>query len=714
MKKVELLAPAGNFEALIGAINAGADGVYLGGGRFGARAYADNFTQEELIEGIKLARLFGVKLYLTVNTLVKEKEFGSLYDFLWPLYEAGLDAVIVQDLGVLSFIREQFPGLSLHASTQMSVTGTKGAAFLKKQGVRRLVPARELSLRELKIIRSQVEIELETFIHGAMCYCYSGQCLFSSILGGRSGNRGRCAQPCRLPYKAGQGQAGYPLSMKDMCTLSILPELIEAGIDSFKIEGRMKKPEYAAGVTSVYRRYIDEYYKNPKGFAVKAEDREYLQSLYSREGQGEGYYHLRNGREMITSVSPAYAGSDQTLLEDIRETFLSKGPVLEIDAEVYLAPESPARLTLTAGEMSVTVLGDVVSRARKQPLSPEQAEKQLRKCGGTPFRIRECRIVAQQPVFLPIGSLNSLRRSGLEALKERLTACHPSREQRPRPHEPVRNPTRETLLHGREAVFHALVRTKEQFSAAAEQKIPRIYVDGFLGEGADRERLLEYKRAGGELFLAFPYIVREEDGERMERLYQAVSSPLFDGALVRSLETLSFLTERGTGKRLVSDACLYAWNRKACKFLGQYVQECCLPVELNRYEWQDMTEPGQEFSVMVYGRLPLMITANCLKKTVTGCLKKREYTFLKDRYDKEFPVYSDCDYCYNVIYNSVPLSLHGMFQDRLPAKICRLDFTLESGENTREVIRYFTGLREGFREPFYREFTTGHYKRGVE
>ena len=242
MKKVELLAPAGNYEALTGALMAGADAVYLGGNAFGARAYADNFSKEEICEGIRYAHILGKKIYLTVNTLVKEREFPSLYDFLLPFYENGLDGVIIQDMGVFTFIREHFPGLELHASTQMTITGAYGASLLKKEGACRIVPARELSLKEIIEIKNKVDIEIETFVHGAMCYCYSGQCLFSSILGGRSGNRGRCAQPCRLPYRVDGGPEEYPLSMKDMCTIELLPELIEAGIDSFKIEGRMKKP----------------------------------------------------------------------------------------------------------------------------------------------------------------------------------------------------------------------------------------------------------------------------------------------------------------------------------------------------------------------------------------------------------------------------------------------------------------------------------------
>ncbi len=244
-RKVELLAPAGNYEAFMGALNAGADAVYLGGEKFGARAYADNFTTQEICRALHVAHFMGRKIYLTVNTLFKESEVAQLYAYLLPFYEAGLDGVIVQDLGVFCLLRDWFPKLPLHVSTQMTVTDKGAALFLKEQGAARIVPARELSLLEVRGLKEAAGIEIECFIHGAMCYCYSGQCLFSSILGGRSGNRGRCAQPCRLPYQIYADKdlvmgEGYPLSLKDMCTLEYIPQLIEAGIDSFKIEGRMK------------------------------------------------------------------------------------------------------------------------------------------------------------------------------------------------------------------------------------------------------------------------------------------------------------------------------------------------------------------------------------------------------------------------------------------------------------------------------------------
>ena len=270
MNNVELLAPAGSYESLVAAVNAGADAVYIGGKKFSARAYADNPEEDILIKGIEYAHTFGVNVYMTVNTLLKESEIGELFDYIKTYYNAGVDAVIVQDLGVFEFIRKHFPKLSVHASTQMTITGSFGAIFLKNQGASRIVPAREISLEEIRDIDKKSDIEIECFVHGALCYSYSGQCLMSSMIGGRSGNRGRCAQTCRLPYDVYEGNKKLNkadernlLSCKDLCSLDILPDLIEAGIDSLKIEGRMKAPRYTAGVVSIWRKYLDLY--NEKG-----------------------------------------------------------------------------------------------------------------------------------------------------------------------------------------------------------------------------------------------------------------------------------------------------------------------------------------------------------------------------------------------------------------------------------------------------------------
>ena len=344
MGKVELLAPAGDMDCFRAAINAGADAVYLGGEEYGARAYASNFSKEELCRAIDYAHLFNVGVYLTVNTLIKERELEGLCPFLGPLYEAGLDGVIVQDFGALEVIKENFPYLALHASTQMCITGKYGAECLKEYGVSRVVPARELSLDELLEIKKETGLEIETFIHGAMCYSYSGQCLFSSFLGGRSGNRGRCAGPCRLPYSVFDQKEVYPFSLKDMCTLPIIDKLMDAGIDSFKIEGRMKNPYYVAGVTSVYRKYIDLYESGKngkeglgKGLTESEEfrkDLEFLQSLYVRTSLETGYYYRHNGREMVTIQKPGYETGDEKQFSFLKEKFLDKDKKIELQCRI--------------------------------------------------------------------------------------------------------------------------------------------------------------------------------------------------------------------------------------------------------------------------------------------------------------------------------------------------------------------------------------------
>ena len=334
-KRAELLAPAGSFASLKAAIAAGADAVYMGGARFGARAYAENADQDGMVEAIEYAHLHGCRLYMTVNTLFKEGELKELYSYLLPYYRAGLDGVIVQDLGALAFIKEHFPGMELHASTQMTITSVYGAKKLKSLGCCRVVPARELSLAEIRRIYDETGMDIETFVHGALCYSYSGQCLMSSLIGGRSGNRGRCAQPCRLPYRVTEQENGAAinkedqkciLSMKDLCTLDILPQILEAGVFSLKIEGRMKSPRYTAGVVRIYRKYLDrclEY--GLEGYYVEPEDKKELLDLFDRGGFTSGYYTRHNGKDMIAlKEKPEFRETDKELFDFLDRDYVEK------------------------------------------------------------------------------------------------------------------------------------------------------------------------------------------------------------------------------------------------------------------------------------------------------------------------------------------------------------------------------------------------------
>lgn len=419
MKRVELLAPVGSIEALDGVINAGADAVYLAGKNFGARSYADNFSDDELIYAITKCHLFNVKVYLTLNTLIKEKEFELIYPFLYPLYENGLDGVIVQDLGVVKFISEAFPKLPIHLSTQMSICSSYATSLFSKFNVTRVVPARELSLSEIIELKENSKLEIECFIHGAMCYCYSGKCLFSAVIGSRSGNRGKCAQPCRLPYSRNNSNSIYPLSMKDMCTIEMIPQLIDAGIDSFKIEGRMKKPEFAAGVTSIYRKYIDKYYNNCFD-GISNEDLDILSNLYIRNEKLDGYYNRYNGKEMITIDSPAYKATDEDLLSSIRAEYLNNKPKHKISLTAEFIVSKPIYISIDYNNIKVEQCGNIVQKALNAPISEDKLRKQLMKFGDTDFVVDNMSIVTDGNGFLPVKDINEVRRACVDMLYEEL------------------------------------------------------------------------------------------------------------------------------------------------------------------------------------------------------------------------------------------------------------------------------------------------------
>ncbi len=747
-KRVELLAPAGNYEAFTGALNAGADAVYLGGAKFGARAYADNFSEEEICRAIRYAHIFGKKIYLTVNTLVKEREFSFLYEYLSPLYEAGLDGVIIQDLGVWKYIRETFPGMALHASTQMTITGSYGTSFLKEIGASRIVPARELSLAEIRSMKEKTGLELECFIHGAMCYSYSGQCLFSSILGGRSGNRGRCAQPCRLPYQVYDREGkltcdgGHVLSLKDMCTLAFLPRLIEAGIDSFKIEGRMKRPEYAAGVTAVYRKYLDIYYeKGSQAYRVELADMDRLRKLYIRDEVQTGYYERRNGREMITMKKPGYVGQNEALLSEIREKYLSKERKCRAALYASFHTGEPACIRLEGEGLSLKVNGPVVEQAQKRSMLPEDFLKHLRKTGNSCVEITEERAEVGDGAFMPVSRINELRRSALAAFEDGLIErngllpCRRSVQDtlQKEPEKPQNNPKRTQL--------HVAVQNLGQLRAALRYPFERIYLDSdwYLEEFDQIGQCFEGETAPA-IFLALPYIVREKDVSYFrELLFCLEGKRKVEGFLVRNLESLAMMRSLAPSCKLIADTNLYCFNVEAVRFLQRYCQESYLPYELNGKECRqlirnhltgqkDAETAGMEpprMSMVFYGTIPMMLSANCIRKTAGSCqgqetpCKRQDKYELSDRYHVRFPVQCRCRHCDNILYNSVPYSLHQKREElsQIPLFAGRLDFVWETESQAERIMDFYFQKNCSFdkKDKFpVAEYTAGHYMRGVE
>ncbi len=725
-RNIEVLAPAGSFESMKAAVNAGADAVYMGGAKFGARAYAKNPNQEKLLEAVDYVHLHGKKIYLTVNTLLKERELsGELYDFLVPVYEAGVDALIVQDFGVWQEVHRLFPDLKLHASTQMTITGVRGAKELKRQGASRIVTARELSLEEIRKIREQVEIEIETFVHGALCYSYSGQCLFSSLAGGRSGNRGRCAQICRLPYEAWEGEKPisnveepYLMNLKDLCGLQSLGELLDAGVCSLKIEGRMKNARYTAGVVSIYRKYVDLYRKvGGKGWKIKSGDLDFLLELFDRGGFSDGYFHEHNGRHMFSlSGKPVRRPVDKALFERLDKQYVEPERKEKIKGNLKITQDLPAKLFFSAGETTVSVEGGIVLPAKNSPLTAESLKKQIGKLGETPFVLGDLDIELSEHCFLPVGELNELRRKGAFALQEEIL----------KPYRRQSGEVKGGYSRGKEAVslkaqekasmprLSVLVEEESQFAGAvAEQAVGRIYLSTEIMEPALLSKLAKKcKDVGKECFFALPRIWREGRCLSMAEYSGA------DGFLLRTVDELPLMEELGEGYEFVADASLYVFNKEAREMLFKRgITMDTAPFELNEKELRDRGLSGSE--MVVYGRLPMMVSAQCIRKTVGMCQKgrKQERLVLSDRKKMRFPVKSYCRFCYNVIYNSAPLWLAQELSAvcAMNPQMVRLQFTTEGKEEVSLVARAYAAALKGEnpgRQPENR--TRGHFRRGVE
>ena len=733
-KKIELLAPAGSFEIFKAVIAAGADAVYVGGNAFGARAYANNFSEEELLEAIDYAHLHHCKLYLTVNTLLKEKELTEqLFPYLLPYYRQGLDAVIVQDMGVLSFIREHFPGLEIHTSTQMTVTNRYGAEMMKSLGATRVVTAREMSFAEIENISKNVDVEIESFVHGALCYCFSGQCLLSSVIGGRSGNRGRCAQPCRLPYEAydsdmkktGNPKKPYILSPKDLCTIEMIPQLVKAGIYSFKIEGRMKQAEYAAGVVSLYRKYIDLFLeKGESGYYVSEKDYQKLLNLGNRSGFTEGYYKKHNGADMITFEQPSHKKGNESLQEQIRQQFVNTEIKEKIKGNLILSKDLPAKMTVEYDNTKITVTGDVVQGALKQPLSIEKIEENMRKTGNTPFEFEALKIEMSEAVFMPMKALNQLRREALEVLAETLLG-----EFR---REPIETSVDDPVIHDRtnidnakSGIITASIENREQILPLVESDmIASIYIDStfydkktFITDLESDCRLI--KKFNKKAYYILPAVFRKHTSDFYKTIATELQNLPLDGFIVKNYDALWFVKQYMAEKELIIDHNLYSYNHKAIEaFMAYAPLRITAPLELNKKELASRNNEKGE--LLIYGRLPLMTSAQCVTRSTVGCNKTPGITYIKDRYNVIFPIKNNCNECYNTIYNSLPVILFGQAEElkRMQFAAYRLSFTIEDKKEVRNVLelctKTFVTESQNIKDIYRGEFTYGHYKRGVE
>ena len=702
-KDFELLAPAGNLEIFKGVIESGADAVYVGGSMFGARAYANNFTEEELLEAIDFAHLRGVKVYLTVNTLIKNSEFSKLYDYLLVYYKRGLDAVIVQDIGVVKAIHEYFPSMEIHTSTQMTVTGADGVRFLSQFGVTRVVMAREVSLAEMKRIHEETGMELEAFVHGALCYSYSGQCLFSSILGGRSGNRGRCAQPCRLQYTVEGKKDEYILSLKDMCGIKALDKLHDAGVYSLKIEGRMKQLEYACGVVKYYRSYIDS--KKP----VSDADYDRIKALGNRCGFTDRYYFDHNGSDMVTYVKPNFVSNAAEPSPEKRK--------LSIEGELVLREGEPGSLTVKRGDVTYKASIEPVSAALKAPLDKKAAIDRINKTGDTDFEFSHIKAQIGENVFVPNGALNKLRRDAISGLCDKLLKKY------------YRNDARYTDMPGLTALPEHVVKSDAAHDEAINDYtticscMTRAQLDTLIGyecfdvfyldfDMYERKTLIQQfaddvqsltKRIK-KVYLMLPTIFRADSSDYFVTIAKELDKVSFEGFVVKNYEELYLTENLFTDKKIILDHNMYTFNDVSkSAFFEHGVSGDTVPLELNSREIMHRNNIGSQ--MIVYGYYPLMTTANCVHKNTKGCDKKQKLIYLKDRYNKSFAVCNNCKECYNTIYNSLPTMLTKNISKLKEAGIrsFRYSFTIETPKQIKAVM-----------DDKVAEYTNGHYKRGVE
>ena len=714
-KDFELLAPAGSFEILKAVIEAGADAVYVGGSRFGARAYANNFSEEELLEAIDYVHLRGKKLFLTVNTLFKNNEINqSLYEYLLPYYKRGLDAVIVQDFGVISFIKEKFPNLPIHTSTQMTITGVEGAKLLKNLGVERVVLARELSLAEMKKIREEADVELEAFIHGALCYSFSGQCLFSSMLGGRSGNRGRCAQPCRLPYsvcneeKKVYQKESYVLSLKDLCGIEYLHQLREAGVYSLKIEGRMKQASYAAGVVSFYRKYIDMEKQ------VTKEDMQHLFELGNRCGFTSEYFKKHNDKSMITFEKPSYEKFNDALHQQIEKKYVGIKNQIPVSGTLIITKGQALEFYVNNEEYHTYVSLGEAQEAKKKPLDISDVRERMQKTGDSPFYFKELEIHMDEDVFVPNGVLNQLRRDALAKLEEEMLSSF-FRE------ETSVSETLENKQNEKESISFITTicscETREQFEVILKMAfVHTIYIDTQMYtsfEKMKKELLQDIEavhQAEKKVYLKLPSIFRAHTAKKWQEYVEEMKGISLDGFVVRNYEELEFVKEYFSDKELVIDHSLYTYNDYAKHAFSEYgIQHDTIPLELNQKEIR--RRDNRDSEMVMYGFYPLMTTAGCVHKNTLKCDKQSGISYLKDRYHVCFPVKNYCMDCYNVIYNSVPVLLFAE-KERLVnygVSYFRLDFTVENAKEVENICNLYDKGR-GHEV----EYTNGHYKRGVE
>jgi len=695
---LELLSPAGSPEGVIAAVQNGADAIYLGFGDFNARVNAKNFTLDEFGRALEYCRVRGVKTYLTLNTLASDRELPQVAERAKEACRLGIDAILVQDLGVMRAVRQAVPEVPLHASTQMSIHNLEGVKMAAAMGFKRVVVARELSRRKLAYICRNSPIEIEVFAHGAHCMSYSGQCYMSAVIGRRSGNRGMCAQPCRMSYNTDGHAMTHPLSLKDNCLARYLAELDSIGVTAIKIEGRMKRPEYSAIATGIYSKAART------GKPPSNDDMRALQRAFSRQGFTDGYYADRQGREMF-GIREEDDKSDAVIFATARKNYLN-GEFQRVPVRFVGTVRDGKRVKLAAADdmkNTAVVYGPVPAPAFHTELTAAAMQTQLHKTGGTPFYCVGVKGTVEPGLALPISAFNEMRRNLLADILEqrKVVAQRAEGEFVPVEHIPG---------SADPPVLTVSVMKASQLSKAMEELCPNtvyIPVMELDFESPVLRGLMENENI--TVAAALPRVIHDNERKKVsEMLTRAMESGVTE-ALVGNLGQILFV--RGHGMTVRGDYGLNVFNSEALYVLRDLgLKSATFSFELRLAEIRDMSKPI-DTELMVYGRLPLMITENCIVKNITGVCTCDSFSGLADRKGALFPIVPEFG-CRNMLLNSKKLFMadrrHTTSAIGLWAE--RLCFTTENALECVSIMKRYMGL--GDYEP--QGYTRGLYYRGVE
>ena len=693
---IELLSPAGSMEALKAAVQNGANAVYLGCGSFNARQSAKNFTIQTLSEAVKYCHVRGVQVHLTLNTLVSDREMDACAELIRQAASAGVDAFIVQDLGVVQLCRQVAPGTPIHGSTQMTIHSLPGVLLCAAWGMTRVVLSRELSREEIRYICDNSPIEIEVFAHGALCMCYSGQCYLSAAIGGRSGNRGRCAQPCRLPYGFGRSEHKHPLSLKDNCLVHYVRDLEAMGVASLKLEGRMKKPEYVATVTRVYRQALDE------GNVTRAMEQA-LHTAFNRQGFTDGYYAGDIGPQMFGIREEK--GEDAQRAKAARESYEAvENGLVPVKFRATITEHRSELIVRDPDGNVCKAKGEAPQMARTRPLLAEDLAARLSKTGGTPFRCAdvECRI--EPGMTLSAAAINAMRR-------DVLTQLMAVRARRASPELGKPRKVRDVFGRREEPGLTVQITTREQLTGRLLKMMPQlIYVPLHLVT-MEPEYFQYLVREGQNIAVVLPRIVHDGELDGLKQELRLARSIGIRDALVGNLGLL--IPVRECGLHIRGDFGLNIYNSRALEQCRQLeLASAALSFEMTLPQIRDVSKLV-DTELLVYGRMPLMVTENCIMKNRTGaCVCQQGPQKLVDRTGAEFPIIKDGRSCRSVLLNGKKLSLLDRREDlsRLGLWGLRLYFTTE---NTREVDRVLRDFVNG--APFEPgSCTRGLYLRGLD